>query len=83
MADEEKIQCRREIQKKADDKRKELKKQQYQELIQYNLPNEYPRLASMFKHKTAEQLKENLYFSVDKTPSDSMFGENPNRGSQI
>ena len=83
MADEEKLQRRREIQKKADDKRKELKKQQYQESIQDKLPKEYPRLASMFKHKTVEQMKENIYFSRDKNPSDSMYGEDPNKGSQI
>ena len=28
-------------------------------------------------------MKENIYFSRDKNPSDSMYGEDPNKGSQI
>ena len=38
-------------------------RQRYQESIQDKPQKEYSPLTSMFKHKTEEQLKENLYFA--------------------
>ena len=74
MADDNEKKLRRqEIQKRANDKRKDaLKnryeenkdalKQKYQESTKDKPPSEYPTLELMFRHKTPDQLQKFIFF---------------------
>ena len=95
MADDNEKKLRRqEIQKRANDKRKDARKTHYEEnkdainkkyhdSTKDKPPSEYPTLELMFKHKTTEQLQNFIFFCRDKTHNDTMYNEEPNKGAKI